>query len=217
MRTLETLNGNLLADRAFERYNAIKRMAFDRENASLTGNPVVFFGDSITDFCDLKKYYPDVYAVNRGIAGNTVSDLIHRIEGSLFHARPSKVVLLIGTNDILNTDKTIGQIAELYEELLKRIREGCPNVPVIVQSVYPGFDTPHFEFHSNYHDREDLIVELNKRIEGLASEYGHAYVDVYSALLEHGTKSMDRSYSFDGCHPNDAGYLVIAREVRPYL
>ena len=158
-----------------------------------------------------------MYAVNRGIAGNTVSDLIHRIEGSLFHARPSKVVLLIGTNDILNTDKTVDQIAEVYEELLKRIHEGCPGVPIVIQSVYPGFDTPHFEFHSNYHDREDLIVALNEKIRALAEKYGHPYVDVYSALLQHGTKSMDRAYSFDGCHPNDTGYLVIAREVRPYL
>ncbi len=217
MRTLETLNGNPLADHAFERYNAIKRLSFEHENANLFGNPIVFFGDSITDFCDLKKYYPDIFAVNRGIAGNTISDLIHRIDGSLFFSRPSKIVLLIGTNDILNTDKTVSQTAEVYEELLKRIQEGCPKVPVIIQSVYPGFDTPHFQFHSSYAEREDRIVELNEKIRALAEKYGYTYVDVYSQLLEHGTKSMDRAYSFDGCHPNDAGYQVIAGVIRPYL
>ena len=91
-----------IVDLFFRVYNDNKRKRYAKENQKIQGHPVVFFGDSITDNCDLEKYYPGIYAFNREISGNTTEDLLKRMKVSVYDAHPSKVVLLIGINDMMN-------------------------------------------------------------------------------------------------------------------
>ena len=181
---------------------------------------MVFFGDSITDRCDLKTYYPDIYALNRGISGNTCSDLYHRLDVSVCEARPSKIVLLAGINDMMNLERSAEETARRYEILLRALREKCPDVPLICQSVYPGYDA-----EKNKKNRGLIfpikaltpdIIRLNERIRELCGTYGAVYVDVFSRL-QRSDGTMDPAYSDDGCHPNDAGYRIAAEVLRGCL
>ena len=61
---------------------------------------VVFFGDSLTEFCDLDKFYPDLNAINRGIAGDTTSGMLERVRSNVVKLDPSVVVFLGGANDL---------------------------------------------------------------------------------------------------------------------
>ena len=88
-------------DLYFTKYNKDKGKRFARENemhakAAEAGTekvgPVVFLGDSITDYCDLEKFYPGLNCVNRGISGNTTKDILDRMKVSVFDASPSMVV-----------------------------------------------------------------------------------------------------------------------------
>ena len=111
----------------FRVYNDNKRKRYAKENQKIQGHPVVFFGDSITDNCDLEKYYPGIYAFNRGISGNTTEDLLKRMKVSVYDAHPSKVVLLIGINDMMNEGYRPKAVAFRYREILWRLKKYCPD------------------------------------------------------------------------------------------
>ena len=66
----------------------------------------VFLGDSIIDFYDLKKYYKNLPVVNSGISGNQYKDLLDNLPERVYKYNPTKVFILIGTNDIAFTEIT---------------------------------------------------------------------------------------------------------------
>ena len=213
-----------LLDVYFYTYHNDKRKKYHEENGKLTSAPIVFFGDSITDGCDIERWFPGLYAVNRGISGNTTRDLLKRMKVSVFDADPRLLVLLIGINDLMNEARTPEETAGTYRKILKRVKKECPDLPVICVSVYPGWDgDPEMAaklgpakttFPIAYLAKD--IVELNRRIREMAEEYGYCYADIHSAMkLEDDT--MDPSLSYDGCHPNDAGYQVISSHLRPVI
>ena len=220
MCKMETKNSTVLLDFYFEIFNRKKRKKFKKENANIQGNPIVFFGDSITDRCDLEKFYPGKNAINRGISGNTVTDLINRIDVSVCGAHPSKVILLVGINDMMNVKKTPQETAECYEMLLMRLINKCGNIPIICQSIYPGYDAAKNKKNKGMifplGGLAQNIVDLNGQIREMCKKYECTYVDVHSELrLENNT--MRPTYSDDGCHPNESGYRVVSKCLMKYL
>ena len=95
---------------------------FEMENANFARNQIVFIGDSLTDGCMLDKFYSNLplATYNRGIGGDTTSGVLKRLKLSLFDINPSKIVLLIGTNDI-NGGVENNKILENYRNILKEI------------------------------------------------------------------------------------------------
>ncbi len=202
----------------FKLYNLKKHMIYARENRQAKPGAVVFFGDSITDYCDLSVYYPGVYALNRGISGNHVHELTARVKQSVFDVKPSKIILLIGINDMLNWDRTPEEIARRYETLLQTLIAGKGEAELICQSVYPGWDGDPTKVKRVFPMAHlaGQIRELNVLIRGLCDKYGLVYADVYSVLAdENGV--MVPAYSVDGCHPSPEGYQVISEYLRPYV
>ena len=61
---------------------------------------VVFYGDSITDLWPLAAAFPGKPYVNRGISGQTTSQLLVRFRADVIALEPTAVVILAGTNDI---------------------------------------------------------------------------------------------------------------------
>lgn len=205
----------------FVYYNWMKRSQYRKENANESNyGAIVFFGDSITDICDLNRYYPEYKTLNRGISGNTTRDLLKRIDVSVFDAKPSKVMLLIGVNDMMNEGKSPDNVAVNYEKLVKQIRERLPEIELICQSVYPGWDgdiekTEMGMVFPIAHLADD-IVSLNKKIADICERYHATYVDMHSILKE-SDNTLITTYSYDGVHPNEAGYDVITTELKKYL
>ena len=191
-----------------------KRVTFLTANRSSESGHVVFVGDSITDGCDLATYYPTLDAYNRGIAGDTTGGLLHRMDMSIYALNPSLVVLLIGTNDYeRSVAHTNEYILRNYERILSDIHSRMPDMPVIVQSVYPIADV---SFHDHYRYGHGHIEALNQGIQALCAQYGYVYADVYSLLVA-GDEQMDMRYSADGLHPNDDGYRVISAFLTPII
>ncbi len=63
-------------------------------------NRVVFFGDSITDIWNIAESFPGKPYINRGIGGQTTSQMLVRFRQDVINLRPKAVVILAGTNDI---------------------------------------------------------------------------------------------------------------------
>ena len=68
-------------------------------------NKIVFLGNSITESGgDWNKRFGTKNIVNRGIGGDITEGVIVRIQ-EIIHFKPLAVFLLIGINDIFNSDK----------------------------------------------------------------------------------------------------------------
>src|SRR5256885_14986411 len=63
-------------------------------------NRVVFFGDSITDIWKLDESFAGKSYVNRGIGGQTTSQMLVRFRQDVIDLQPKAAVILAGTNDI---------------------------------------------------------------------------------------------------------------------
>ena len=105
-----------------EEYYNTKVASFEKENPTLSGADVVFLGDSLTDGCDLEKYYPEYSSVNRGISGDTTDGLLNRLKVSACDVDPKAVVLLIGVNDISSGVKP-NELSDNYEKIITGLKE----------------------------------------------------------------------------------------------
>ena len=161
----------------------------------------VFLGDSIFDFYDLKNYYPDLPIVNSGIAGNYTEDILNNLESRVYVYNPSKVLLLIGINDLLYLDHD-DAIAENIRQIVENINSKLPYCEIYVLSIYPMNEGWYVYVPS------DEIIGINNQIKEYCENNNLQYVDIYSHLINSDNK-LDGKYSDDGLHPNEAGYNLI--------
>jgi len=173
----------------------------------------LFLGDSITDFYDLDKYYPDLPVVNSGISGNTTDDILNNMKKRAYQYNPSKVFLLIGTND-LTRDKSNEEIVEGVEKIIEGIKENRPKAEIYLESIYPvnySLSPKMVNVRKN-----DDIKEINKKLKKYCKDSKITYIDMYD-LLKDDDDNFDSIYTNDGLHPNDEGYEVITKEIKKYL
>ncbi|MBB5358020.1 lysophospholipase L1-like esterase [Rhodanobacter sp. ANJX3] len=169
---------------------------------------VVFMGDSITDLWghSADVFFPGKPYINRGIGGQTTSQMLLRFRQDVIDLHPRVVVLLGGVNDLATTPEpaaltTIeGNLSSMAE--LARAN----GIKVVMSSLTPvsNFLIPT---QTTAHPPQK-ILELNEWIKSYARKQHFIYADYYSALLD-ANHSMKRSLSFDGLHPNAAGYAVM--------
>ncbi len=160
---------------------------------------VVFLGDSITEFCDLERYYPGLTAVNRGISGDTTGGMLERVDADVCALAPAVAVVHGGINDIfLGVDDDT--VVEDLLAIVGRIRQALPDTQVIVQSLYPvsGYGAETVNGH---------VRAVNERLREQADQAGYAYADVYAALAAEDGQ-LTPGYADDGLHPSDAGYTA---------
>ncbi len=104
---------------------------------------VVFFGDSITDNWSKPGYggfFPGRPYVNRGIGGQTTSQMIVRFRADVIALGPRAVVILAGTNDVAGnsgptTNETIQDNLASMAELAK-----AHGIAVVLASILPVSD-----------------------------------------------------------------------------
>lgn len=180
---------------------------------------VVFFGDSITDYYDLDKYFPDLKKVNSGINGNKTWDLKNDMYNRLYRYNPSKVVLLIGINNFLSSGDSIENVVNDIKAITKEAHENLPNTEIIVQSIYPintDWSTKYRKEETYVYETTNKIIESNKQLKDYCKEEGFTYIDMFSKLSDENNE-FSREYTEDGLHPNENGYNKITEVLKKYL
>jgi lysophospholipase L1-like esterase len=182
------------------------------DNASVTvpaagEKRVVFMGDSITDAWGRSygKFFPGKPYVNRGISGQTTPQMLIRFRPDVIALKPKAVVILAGTNDISgNTGPAT--LEEIEGNLMSMAELAKVNdIKVVFSSVMPVTDAikPQTERRP-----PEKIKALNAWIKDYAARTGAVYLDYYSAMVD--DKGMLKTeLTYDGLHPNDAGYQLI--------
>src|SRR5438874_10472446 len=98
---------------------------------------VVFFGDSITDLWRLDQFFPGKPYINRGIGGQTTSQMLVRFRQDVISLQPKVVVILAGTNDIAgNTGPISNEDIEANLATLAELAQ-VHGVQVVFASVLP--------------------------------------------------------------------------------
>jgi lysophospholipase L1-like esterase len=170
-------------------------------------NRVVFMGDSITDGWGRQygQFFPGKPYVNRGISGQTTPQMLIRFRPDVIALKPKVVVFLAGTNDIAgNTGPmTLEAIEDNFASMAELAQAN--NIKVVLSSVMPVCDyiKPQTERRP-----PEKIIALNAWIKDYASRNGFVYLDYYSAMLD-GKQMFRKELTYDGLHPNDAGYEVM--------
>ena len=177
----------------------------------------LFLGDSITDFYDLDKYYEGLPVVNSGINGNRTTDILNDMKDRVYRYNPSKVFLLIGTNDIID-GKGNDEIIDNIKKIIELIKKNRPYAEIYLESIYPVNKTDNDKISlSMVSSRDnDQIIEINKKLKKYCDEKKITYIDLYSKLVnDEGNLKLD--YTKEGLHLSDDGYKVVTEEISKYI
>lgn len=172
-------------------------------------NRVVFFGDSITDIWKLDESFPGKPYVNRGIGGQTTSQMLVRFRQDVLDLQPRVVVILAGTNDIAGNTGPISN--EDIEANLMDFAElaGAHNVGVIFSSLLPvsNYTAQSKDFFAQR--PMTRILALNKWMKDYCAANHLTYLDYFDSMVDE-KGMLQRNLSDDGLHPNKAGFAVMA-------
>jgi len=169
---------------------------------------VVFYGDSITDGWGRRPntgtFFPGKPYVNRGISGQTTPQMVVRFRQDVIDLKPAAVVILAGTNDVAgNTGPMTPEMTmENFASMIDLAKAN--GIKVIVTSITPAYDYPW----KKGMEPAEKIKALNAMLKAYCEAHGVTWVDYYSALVDE-KGGMKDGTSFDGVHPNAAGYAIM--------
>lgn len=179
---------------------------------------VVFIGDSITYFYDLEKYYKSLPVINSGIGGYRTDDVYNTLREKLYVYNPTKVFLLVGTNDFLD-GKNNEYIVNKIEDIVDTIHDNRPNAKIYLESIYPINNTDNKKIDKKMVNNRDnnRIKEINKELKEYCKEEELCtYIDMYNELVD-GDGNLRLEYTTEGLHISDKGYEVVTEKLMKYI
>ena len=191
--------------------------SFELENANFAHGQTVFIGDSLTDGCALDVFYPELStaAYNRGIGGDTTGGVLKRLKLSLFDIKPSRIIMMIGINDI-NCMVPNSKILDNYGKILGEIKAALPEAEVYCVSVMPVNRDIESYTVVNAEITNSKVLELNPEIEKLTVSYGYRFIDLHADFCD-ADGFLKKELSPDGIHLNHDGYTVYSKIIKEAL
>jgi lysophospholipase L1-like esterase len=173
--------------------------------------PVVFLGDSITQWWDpeLFKAFKNYTAINFGVSGHTTKDTLNFLKTSaIWSIKPECVILQIGTNNAdqgYTTEETFKDI----QEITKTIKEGLPDVKILVIGPLPRGQSKT--------DRHRVINrEINKLLDK-AILLEDVYLIDMSYLFINFDETISKKIMYDYLHLTREGYKILTDHISTLL
>jgi lysophospholipase L1-like esterase len=167
---------------------------------------VVFMGNSITEGWPGHQpaFFQNPAYINRGISGQTTPQMLVRFRQDVIALQPVAVVILAGINDIAgNTGPTT--VAAIMDNITSMAELAKANgIEVLLCSVLPAAAFPWAP------DIEPVaeVLALNQMIKAYCRANNFTYVDYFSAMAD-AENGLQAALTYDGVHPNKAGYEVM--------
>jgi len=189
---------------------------YEKDNAVLADpapgdGRVVFMGDSITEGWEYQRsdFFTGTGFINRGISGQTTSQMLVRFRQDVLNLKPSAVVILAGTNDLAGNNGPVTPDLILQNLMSMAELAKASGIRVILCSILPAAVYP---WKPDLRPSDD-IVNLNRRIKGYAEASGFIYADYFPALTD-GKNGLLPALGTDAVHPNAEGYARMEPIVR---
>lgn len=195
---------------AQDKYYAQRASQF--EVLPVHSNSLVFLGDGNTEACEWHEMFCNRHIKNRGIRSDRSSWLVNRLD-TIVGARPKKVFLSIGINDLMAGEKP-DAIAGNIDRILTRFEKESPWTRIYLTSLLPTNPA----LSTEKIDLKEQIEETNRLLEALCTEERKnlQYIDVYSTLIDD-QRLLDPKYTNDGLHLTGEGYLRWKEEIEKYV
>lgn len=182
---------------------------FQQENEVLKRqsdeNRIVFIGDSIIAGWNIYPFFiENPHFINRGINGQTTSQILHRFHQDVIDLNPKYVVILAGTNDVAENlgPVTLEQIKSNFNAMIALATEH--KIKVILCSVLPVT-----EYYWNKKIQSfEKIKYINDFLAQISTDKNLLHVDFYEEFSRN--HLINPQYSSDGVHPNKEGYEIIS-------
>jgi lysophospholipase L1-like esterase len=190
----------------FEHYDRYQNENNALTKASIDSNRIILMGNSITEswikmdsvFFKGKPY------INRGISGETTSQMLVRFRPDVIQLHPKAVVILAGINDIAENNGPI-TLENIFGNIQSMVELAQANhIQVILCSVLPASQFPW----RKHLKPADKIIRLNEMIENYCVQNNIHYIDYYSSMVNE-SKGLKEIYTYDGVHPNQKGYQLM--------
>ena len=152
----------------------------------------VFLGDSIVSGISYYNYLPasQVFA-----DGNYTTDKTAGSIDSIVAAKPSKVFIMIGLNDLNYGTRSADQVVSNISGIVSQIKTALPSTNVYILSLLPI--TQAFEAKTTVHITQAAINDVNDKLSEQAASMNAVYVDVASAFKD-GSGYMTASFTGNG-------------------
>lgn len=167
---------------------------------------ILFIGDSITEFWKTANpfFFTENSFINRGISGETTSQILLRFQDDVINLKPSTVIILAGINDIAENNGPIS-LEETMNNIVAMVKIAKKNkIQVILCSLLPA---------NRFSWRPDIIpskkvIQLNGMIKKYTSENDIIYADYYTEMVDE-NDGLQLKLGSDGVHPNLIGYKIM--------
>lgn len=187
---------NSYSDHYYKRFEVFK-------NEPDTKNEIIFLGNSITEGGNWVELFPDVNAVNRGISGDVTDGILNRLD-EVLSSKPTKIFLLIGTNDLAR-GRSIDYVLKYHQLIIDKIKSDSKHTKVYLQSVLP-FNPNVGNGFSGHKSKQQVVVDLNKKLRKLARKNKIKYIKLHKAF-KNSKGELIADYTYDGLHLSKNGYL----------
>lgn len=165
-------------------------------------HPFLFIGSStIERWKNLEKRYSSFQALNYGISGSQVSDLIHFKERLILKSVPRGIVIYSGDND-LASGKSPDEVAQDYKKLILGIRsQQYQTIFLLGVKQSPKRIENRFK-----------IIQLNNKLQDLAFYFQDViFIDFNPQILDCNGFPDGRYFAPDLLHLNEFGYDILER------
>ncbi len=169
----------------------------------------------------MRARYAPWALVNLGISGATAPSIQQNALGPAIAQRPAIVTVWVGGNDVKNsvlageTTATLkARFEAAYTDIIRRLR--LETGAFIVTANLPDMSRLPLAFLFTQEARQrgqESSIALNEVITRVAAEYDVPVVDMYNDAESYNWGN----YSWDGFHPNDAGYARMAGKYEEIL
>ncbi len=153
--------------------------------------------------------------INRGISGNSVSDLEKRWQADTLDLKPDVLSLLVGINDVNSLiegregalDAKAFEL--IYRKLLTSCREQNPDLLIVLGLPFFFASGWRKEQYKKWHP---LTLERAKIVKRIAADFDAILVN-YPGVFEEAQQRAPIDYwIWDGVHPTVFGHELMARE-----
>jgi lysophospholipase L1-like esterase len=205
--------------------------AADLTPAFRPGARVLFQGDSITDgnrgrntdpnhilghgyvFLIAAKYgaaLPErgLVFINRGISGNTASELAFRWQTDTLDLKPDILSILVGINDAAR-QVPLDRFEETYDRLLAESVAANPNIRLV---LCEPFTLPVGRYKERWEEWRANVQQRQAIVERLASKYHAALVKFQKVFDDACQRAPAEYWIWDGIHPTYSGQQLMADE-----
>ncbi|MBP1761030.1 MAG: lipolytic enzyme [Firmicutes bacterium] len=166
---------------------------------------IVCLGDSITygwpwgpevSWTTMLENVIDAEVINRGIPGNTTSQMMERFDKAVLKANPTHLIIMGGINDIVwqeSFDRIVWNLRAMAEKAAEHDIKVIFGMPTAVDDEYI----------------EKLTQRIRNWIKEYADQQGMPIIDFHMAFFSQNGQILTELLNADGAHPTKEGYKAM--------